>query len=358
MFYIETGSLDPCYNLAFEEYILTRKTAGDWLMLWQNANTVVVGLYQNTLEEIDPDFVKTHGVTVVRRATGGGAVYHDLGNLNYSFITDAKDQETVTPERFLEPVCAALRAMGADAAVTGRNDITIRGKKVSGAAQRLHGGRILHHGTLLFASDPAMIAGALRARPDKFQSKSVKSVRARVGNIRDFLPGSAAEDAPGSTPGDASDAFSIEDFKSRLLAILAGDGAARPRLDEGELSEIRILADQKYRTWEWNFGHSPPFSLQNSRRFPGGALDTRMDLRNGRIAAIEFFGDFLGRLPLDGIKQALTGCRYERGAVSSVLDAFPLADLFGGVTRSDLLQTMFDSPAMFDSPKPPAAKLP
>ena len=188
MHYLETGSLDPCYNLALEQFVLEYRTEGDWLMLWQNANTIVIGQNQNTAEEIDPAFVAAHGITVVRRMTGGGAVYHDLGNLNYSFITDVGNAEELSIRRFTEPVCRALAAMGVEAETSGRNDIVVDGRKVSGVAQRIAGGRILHHGTLLFDSDPAMIAGSLRADPAKFRSKSAKSVRSRVGMLRDYLP--------------------------------------------------------------------------------------------------------------------------------------------------------------------------
>ena len=186
-FYMETGSIDPAYNLAFEEYVLRNKKEGDFLLLWQNDNAVIIGRNQNTEEEIDKAFVEAHGIKVVRRITGGGAVYHDLGNLNYSFITDCTAFNKDALAAFTEPVAAALRALGAPAQLSGRNDIVIEGKKVSGTAQRIQDGRILHHGTLLFQSDPEMIAGALKADPDKFRSKSTKSVRSRVGNIADYL---------------------------------------------------------------------------------------------------------------------------------------------------------------------------
>ena len=185
--YLETHSQNPYYNLAFEEYVLCHRTEGDYLLLWQNDNTIVVGRNQNTEAEINRAFVEEHHINVVRRGTGGGAVYHDLGNLNYSFITDVGD-DGISIRRFTQPVVAALRSLGLNAEASGRNDILVEGRKVSGTAQRRHAGRILHHGTLLFDANPGMVAGALNVDPEKFRSKSTKSVRARIGNIRDFLP--------------------------------------------------------------------------------------------------------------------------------------------------------------------------
>ena len=275
MFYLETGSLDPCYNLAFEEYVLEHKNRGEWLILWQNANTVVIGLNQTAEEEINREYVEAHGVTVVRRKTGGGAVYHDLGNLNYSFISDSGPCETLSIKRFTDPICRALRAMGLEAECSGRNDIMVDGKKISGVAQRVQHGRILHHGTLLFDSDPDAISGALNADPEKFASKSTKSVRARVGNIRDFL----REDC------------TIEEFRSALLRELCADGMVRCALSEDELESVRLLA-QKYRSWDWTYGRSPSYGYKNKKRFPGGTLKVTADIRNGILEDICFSGDF------------------------------------------------------------------
>lgn len=185
--YLETHSTDPAYNLAFEETVLRNRQDRPYLLLWQNDNTIVVGQNQNTAAEIDPDFVEEHHIHVVRRTTGGGAVYHDMGNLNYSFITDVENAADMSYQQFTRPVVEALQGLGLQAEASGRNDILVEGRKISGTAQRLLGKRMLFHGTLLFDSDPSMIAGALRADPAKFESKSTQSVRSRVGNIRSFL---------------------------------------------------------------------------------------------------------------------------------------------------------------------------
>lgn len=323
--YLETGSQDPYYNLAFEEFVLTGRRQGEYLLLWQNDNTIVVGRNQNTEAEINREFVEARHIRVVRRATGGGAVYHDLGNLNYSFITDAGDAEKLTMERFTVPVVEALRGLGLNAEASGRNDILVDGKKVSGTAQRLVKGRILYHGTLLFDADPDMVAGALNADPAKFQSKSAKSVRSRVGNIRAALPRD----------------MDLGAFWAYLKEALSGGGMVPGSLTAEERSAVEELKRTKYDTWQWNYGRSPQYDLANRRRFEGGGLEVRVQVREGRITGVVFYGDFLARAPLDGLTAALEGCEFRREAVAAVLERFPLADLFGTITEEEVLETMF-----------------
>lgn len=323
--YLETNSLDPAYNLAFEETVLRWRTQGDYLLLWQNDNTVVVGQNQNAEAEIDRAFVEAHGIHVVRRTTGGGAVYHDMGNLNYSFITDIGDAQRLTMERFTRPVVEALRGLGLQAEASGRNDILVEGRKVSGTAQRMMGGRILHHGTLLFDANPDMVAGALHADPAKFQSKSSKSVRSRVGNIRAFLK----ED------------MDLAAFWAYLKEALAGDGLTPDHLTEEELAAVDELRRDKYDTWEWTFGRSPRYSMTNRRRWDGGSLEPHLEVEKGLITGIVFYGDFLSLRSLEPVTEALVGCPFRRESVAAVLDRFPLEQYFGGISREEILDTLF-----------------
>lgn len=323
--YLETGSQNPFYNLAFEEYVLSHRTRGDYLLLWQNDNTIVIGQNQNAEEEINRAFAEEHGMRIVRRATGGGAVYHDLGNLNYSFITDAGDAERLAISRFTRPVVSALRGLGLQAEAGGRNDILVGGRKVSGTAQRLLNGRILHHGTLLFDADPGMVAGALRVDPEKFRSKSAKSVRSRIGNIRDFL----------RTDMD------LTAFWNYLKETLAGEGFTTGTLSPEELCGVEALRRSKYDTWEWNFGRSPAFDLANKRHWDGGSLEVRLSVEEGRIARVSFWGDFLSRCALDPLTAELAGTPFRREAVAEVLERYPLEDYFGGITRDEILETLF-----------------
>lgn len=323
--YLETGGQNPYYNLAFEEYVLRNRREGEYLFLWQNDNTVVIGQNQNAEAEINRDFVEEHRIHVVRRTTGGGAVYHDLGNLNYSFITDAGDAERMTMERFTAPIVEALRGLGVEAEASGRNDILAEGRKVSGTAQRLLKNRILHHGTLLFDANPGMVSGALNVDPAKFQSKSAQSVRSRIGNIREFLK----ED------------MTLPAFWAYLKSALAGSGLTPGSLTAEELAAVTALKETKYDTWEWNFGRSPRFNLTNKRKWDGGLLEPKLEVEQGRITQAVFYGDFLAVCPMDEVTEALTGCPFRREAVSAVLERFDLPRFFGAITLSEILDTLF-----------------
>ena len=324
--YLQTHSQDPAYNLAFEEYVLQHYRKGNILILWQNDNSVIVGRNQNAAEEINQAFTQAHNIKVVRRNTGGGTVYHDLGNLNYSFITDAEDVDKETIRLFLDPVVEALQSLGLEAQASGRNDILVSGRKVSGTAQQLSKGRLLHHGTLLFNADPSMIQGALNPDPTKFQSKSVKSVRSRVGNIKDFLK----ED------------MDIQAFWDYLKERLTAGDMQEHTLSESELQQIRELKVQKYDTWDWNFGRSPKYDLANRIRWDGGLVDVRLSVSAGSITDLHIYGDFLALQPLEELESRLMGCPYQRPALEKALQDFPVEAYLGSISREELLETILN----------------
>lgn len=363
MTYLETHSTNPTYNLAFEEWVLTHLAQGEYLILWQNDNTVVIGQNQNALEEINAAFVREHGVHVVRRTTGGGAVYHDLGNLNFSFITDYDSEKGTNMSRFTSLVVNALKSLGVEAASSGRNDILVDGKKVSGSAQRIvtvkagqeSKQRILYHGTLLFRSDPDMIAGALHADPLKFTSKSTKSVRSRVGNIADYL----------------SDEMNITDFWNALRSTLerqqigaykescfceneAVQAGAGKHLTEGpemisgrdpaqliNFTAIKKLQTEKYESYDWTYGRSPAFSFQKKKRYPGGTLELRLLIEKGLIQDAVIYGDFLSLSPTDSITDRLKKIPYTKAAVEQALAEIDFGRILGSISREEFLDTIF-----------------
>ena len=325
--YLETGSTNPFYNLAFEEYVLLNRREGDCLLLWQNRNTIVVGQNQNTDEEINHSFVEAHQIRVVRRSTGGGAVYHDLGNLNYSFITDIGDPEKMSVGRFMAPVVEALKGLGLHAEASGRNDILIDGKKVSGTAQRMTRNRILHHGTLLFDSNPEMVEGALRVDPEKYRSKGIKSVRSRVGNIRDFLK----ED------------MTLPEFWTYLKGALLAQDFSADQLSPDEFAAVTALKESKYDTWEWNYGHSPAYNFRNRKRFKGGSLEALVFVKDGIIEEAAFYGDFLSLRPVKEVSDGLAGCRFASPDIRNVLGKYSLDEYFGSLSQDDILSVFFDA---------------
>ena len=321
---------NPYENLALEEYILETKPQGDYLLLWKNHNTIVVGRHQNTLEEVNQSFVKEHAIRVVRRITGGGAVYHDMGNHNFSFITTVKNPATVTFAHFTKPVIQALAALGVQAETSGRNDIVVDGRKISGNAQSLRGKRMLHHGTLLFEADLGFVAQALKVHPAKLQSKGVQSVRSRVANIKEFLPAHVT----------------LEDFQQQIVKAFASHSqCAHLELTEADWAAIRTLATEKYASWDWNYGKSPEATLVHMQKYPGGIVDVRLTVRNGIIAACTFYGDYMALRPSVEIAEALTGCRYDAEIVAQCLAPFPLSEYFGSITLEEILGCLFPQEA-------------
>lgn len=325
MRYIHNQTTNPAFNLAAEEWLMTR-TEAEIFMLWRNEPAVIVGRNQNTLSQIDEEFVRERGIPVVRRLSGGGAVFHDLGNINFTFIAGGNPSQGLDFQRFTAPVLEALRSMGVDCAFDGRNDMVIRGKKFSGNAQHFHKNRILHHGTLLFASDISDISGALRVDPEKYRDKAVKSVEKRVTNISSHLP----------------KPMEVTEFLDALMAHVSGGAHKRDMaLTAEEVAAIEQLADQRYRTWDWNFGYSPAYNFTRSTRTPGGLLEVRMDVKNGHIMHIRLFGDYFGVRPIGGIESLLAGCPHDRAKLQDRLAGVNLDEYLKGVDLPTFIDCLF-----------------
>jgi lipoate-protein ligase A len=318
------GSTDPRLNLALEEYVLrTRFPGQECLLFYINQPSIIIGRNQNTIEEIDPDAVRSRQIHVVRRISGGGAVYHDLGNLNFSFLSPYTMGRFNRYEEFTRPVVAALRGMGVPAELGGRNDITVDGRKISGNAQFVSGDRMFSHGTLLLDSDLTVLSQVLTPKPGKVESKGHKSVRSRVANISEFL----------------AEPMAIEEFRGRILDEIFGDRRSLPLLEltDADHAAVRALAASKYATWEWNIGRSPACNVQRARRFPSGEIDVRIDVQDGLVKGLRFFGDFIGQMEVVGLEERLRGLRYDRETLDAALLGVQVSDYFGDVTRDDLL---------------------
>ncbi len=322
-------STDPPYNLALEEYVLRRLDPDqDYLILWQNRPAVIVGRFQNTAEEVNQPYVDAHGVAVVRRLSGGGAVYHDLGNLNFTFIVRREVGGFNDFGRFTLPVLETLRSFGVPAERSSRNDLTIEGQKFSGNAQYVSGTRLLHHGTILFDSDLDAVASVLHVQPDKIESHGIKSVRARVTNVRPYLP----------------DSVNLAAFVERLaeqVGVHGGGLGPTYRLSPQDEIAVDELRRGRYANWGWNYGDSPAFALKARRRFAQGSVEIRLDVHEGIIRDCRTYGDFLGSRDIAEFEAVLRGQRFDLAGLRRTLAGQPVEEFFGGIARDDILDMIF-----------------
>ncbi|CAH0288555.1 lipoate--protein ligase [Peribacillus simplex] len=328
LFIDNKGITDPRINLAIEEYALKHLNIDEtYLLFYINRPSIIIGRNQNTIEEINADYVDGNGITVVRRLSGGGAVYHDLGNLNFSFITRDDGDSFHNFKKFTQPVVETLEKLGIHAELSGRNDILAEGKKISGNAMFSTKGRMFSHGTLLFQSEMDHIVSALKVKKDKIESKGIKSIRSRVGNIADFL----------------KEPMSVEEFRSYLLQNIFKDSGKVTEyvLTETDWEKIHKISEERYQNWEWNYGKSPKFNLQNSHRFAVGSVDIRLEVNRGIIENCKIYGDFFGVGEVADIEQKLTGTRYEKEAISSVLDEIDVRHYFGNVTKEEIVALIY-----------------
>lgn len=327
MIYIESKSKNPYFNLALEEYIFENmKQDLEYFMLWQNDNTIVVGKYQNTAQEINQSFVDEKGIKVVRRLSGGGAVYHDKGNLNFTFIVSKSDDFDFNFKKFAEPVVRTLDNMGINAQFTGRNDLVIDGKKFSGNSQYIKRGRIMHHGCIMVDSNLLNVSDALKPKDAKFQSKSTKSVMSRVTSIN----------------SESTKRISAEAFKKELLKEVSGRDRnfLRYELTKEDIAAVKKLAREKYETWEWNYGKSGNYNYYKSQRYTFGIVEAAVQVRNGIIQDASLTGDFFGSGEITDVEKALIGLRIDGDLGRNLNEKINIDRYIRGMTAADMQELL------------------
>lgn len=324
MILIKNNATDPTFNLAAEEYLLDHFKQ-EIFMLWRNRPAVIVGKNQNTLSEIDLQFVKAYDVCVVRRLTGGGAVFHDLGNINYTYIEPENGGHFSDYSYFTADLIDFLNTIGVNAQLSGRNDILLDGAKICGNAQCVRNHMVMHHGCILYSADLSRLSGALKAKQEKFAGKGIKSVASRVTNIADHM----------EQKKEAAwflDAFQY--YIANKYACTEYDFSAH------DIAQIKTLAQEKYATWAWNFGRSPDYNFINIKKFDFGLVEARFFISGGIIKSANISGDFFGKLDISDLEVALVGKPHSIEGIESVIEAFDIGSYITGCSREELIAVL------------------
>ncbi|MBC1232673.1 lipoate--protein ligase [Listeria booriae] len=331
MYFIDNKNVkDPTINLAVEEFILTELDLDEPVLLFYiNQPSIIIGRNQNTIEEINTEYVAKNNIKVVRRLSGGGAVYHDEGNLNFSFITKDDGDSFHNFAKFTQPIVEALKKQGVNAELKGRNDLLIDGFKVSGNAQFATKGKMFSHGTLMLDLNLDNVVASLKVRKDKIESKGIKSVRSRVANISEFMEQKmTTEEFRDLLLLDLFDVENVKDVKEYVLT-------------EADWEKIHAISEKRYNNWDWNYGKSPKFNLERTKRFPVGGIDVRLDVVKSVIADVKIFGDFFGVGDVTEIEDKLRGVNYDRKAIETALQGVDIKHYFGNITLEDFLDLIY-----------------
>ena len=317
---------NPAFNLATEEFLLNNKSE-DCFYLYINNPSIIIGKFQNSLAEINLDYVKENDIVVIRRLSGGGAVFHDPGNLNFTFIMKDQEDKTVDFRKYTQPIIDVLRSLDVDAKFEGRNDMTIEGKKFSGNAKCYYNDKVLQHGTLLFNSTLPNLSQALKLNPLKYRDKAVKSISSRVTNITEHL----------------THDISLEEFESSIInhvRTMYSDSELY-ELTDSDIDAINKLVDEKYGTWDWNFGHSPNYNFQKGIKTNGGHVEINLEVIKGKIKDVKIFGDFFSPSDVGELEDLLIGTSHERDAIEKLLATVGIENYMTNVTVKELVEGMF-----------------
>lgn len=323
MRYLLNNSTDPYFNMALDEFCLENIVLDEpYFYLWRNRPSVIIGLNQNAYSEVNLGYLNANGITLARRVTGGGAVYHDLQNLNYTIVGWQAANDSVLPPAVTGPtvIVEALRQLGVPAELTGRNDIFVEGRKVSGYARRVSKRQEIIHGTLMYDVDLDTLTHVLDTPESKLNAKGIGSVKSRVANLKDFLPGFK----------------SLDEVQAALQDILAS-GDCQMELTEDQLAEVQRMADEKFSTWDFIYGRSRQADLVRKAKLPCGTVEAAISLDRGLITSITFSGDFMFDEPATELESKLIGCRFEYDALESVLSQTDISRFFRDTNSSDVL---------------------
>ena len=324
MIYIETGSTSPYFNFALEYYLITEKMFKEPVFLfWQTTPTLMIGKYQNTLEEVNLPYAKEHQIHIVRRMSGGGTIYTDMGGFQFTFIIPSQSEE-ISFSQYISPVIQALHELGiGNANFNGRNDLVIDGKKFSGNAQYLYNGYTLHHGSLLFHTDIEQMVRSTTVSSYKVISKGIKSVRERVTNISEHLP----------SP------ISLTEFKEKMIkSIMGGTNYTSYFLTDKDIARISEISLEKFENWDMIYGKNPKCNLSKTGHFTGGNLKINLNVAHGIIRECNIHGDFFGTLDMDTLCQALSGVNYDYEAIAAALAPFDIERELYKITREELIK--------------------
>ncbi len=326
MLCIHNVNTEPAYNLAVEEYLLKDRQE-NFFMLWRSKPSIIVGKHQNANAEINLDFARKHNIIVLRRLSGGGTVFHDLGNLNFTFIQNVAPGTGIDFRRYTQPILEVLQSLGVDARFEGRNDLRVNGLKFSGNAQYIYRDRVLHHGTLLFSSQITDLSAALKVDPLRYSDKAIKSVRSQVTNITDHL----------------QQPMEVLDFVELVMdhIISTHDSAKRYELTAEDISVIQRYQREKYETWEWNFGSSPQYSFRKAGRIARGEVEIKFNVEKGCILDLQIAGDFLTPKVISVVEKSLTGVPHEHDAILHALEQIAPDEFIPDVSANELVNLLF-----------------